>query len=86
MRSCVVYVHGLWLNGWESMLLRRRLARELGCETAVYSYASVGADASTNARGLGRFLEHLAAESVHLVAHSLGGLMVLGGVWLTSRG
>jgi hypothetical protein len=77
MRTRVVYVHGLWLNGWESVVLRRRLARELGCETSVFSYRSVSADAAANARGLGQFLEGISADTVHLVAHSLGGLMVL---------
>ena len=26
----VVYVHGLWMSGGESLLLRRRLSREFG--------------------------------------------------------
>ena len=30
MTTRVVYVHGLWLNGWESVLLRRRLSRTDG--------------------------------------------------------
>jgi pimeloyl-ACP methyl ester carboxylesterase len=77
MRTCVVYVHGLWLNGWESVLLRRRLSRQLGCETSVFSYPSVGAGMADNASGLGQFLEALSADALHLVAHSLGGLMVL---------
>ena len=77
MRTCVVYVHGLWLNGWESVLLRRRLSRHLGCETSVFSYRSVGAGVADNASGLGQFLETISADAVHLVAHSLGGLMVL---------
>ncbi len=77
MSTRVVYVHGLWLNGWESVLLRHRLSVQLGCETAAFSYPSVGAPAAANARALGRFLEGIAADSVHLVAHSLGGLMVL---------
>jgi hypothetical protein len=31
VRTVVVYVHGLWLNGWESLLLRQRLSRQLDC-------------------------------------------------------
>ena len=73
----VVYVHGLWLNGWESVLLRRRLSEQMGCETSVFSYPSVGEGASANARALGGFLERMSADTLHLVAHSLGGLMVL---------
>ncbi|HEX4150687.1 MAG TPA: alpha/beta fold hydrolase [Steroidobacteraceae bacterium] len=73
----VVYVHGLWLNGWESVLLRRRLARHLGCETSVFSYPSVSADSLANARRLGQYLSNISADTLHLVGHSLGGLMVL---------
>jgi pimeloyl-ACP methyl ester carboxylesterase len=77
MITRVVYVHGLWLNGWESVLLRRRLSAQMGCETAAFSYPSVGAGAAANARALGEFLERMSADTLHLVAHSLGGLMVL---------
>src|ERR1700749_1539290 len=77
MITLVVYVHGLWLNGWESVLLRRRLAGQMGCETSAFSYPSVGADAAANARALGEYLERISADTLHLVAHSLGGLMVL---------
>jgi pimeloyl-ACP methyl ester carboxylesterase len=77
MTTRVVYVHGLWLNGWESVFLRRRLSAQMRCETAAFSYPSVGAGAEANARALGAFLEGIPADSLHLVAHSLGGLMVL---------
>jgi pimeloyl-ACP methyl ester carboxylesterase len=77
MTTRLVYVHGLWLNGWESVLLRGRLAREMACETSVFCYPSVGADIAANALALGQFLEGLSADILHLVAHSLGGLVVL---------
>ena len=77
MGARVVYVHGLWLNGWESVLLRRRLSQQLGCESAAFAYRSVGADAAANARALGDFLRGLDVDTLHIVAHSLGGLMVL---------
>jgi pimeloyl-ACP methyl ester carboxylesterase len=77
MITRIVYVHGLWLNGWESALLRRRLAGRVGCETAAFSYPSVSAGTAANARALGEFLERVSADTLHLVAHSLGGLVVL---------
>jgi len=77
VRSLVVYVHGLWLNGWESTLLRRRLARQLGCETLAIQYASVGANVDANASTLARSLSRIHAETLHLVGHSMGGLMIL---------
>jgi hypothetical protein len=77
MSTRIVYVHGLWLNGWESVLLRRRLSGRVNCETAAFSYPSVSAGAAANARALGEFLERISADTLHLVAHSLGGLVVL---------
>jgi pimeloyl-ACP methyl ester carboxylesterase len=77
MTTRVVYVHGLWLNGWESMLLRRRLAEQLGCEASSFSYSSVGVGITDNARALSQFLERISADTLHLVAHSLGGLVLL---------
>lgn len=77
MSTVVVYVHGLWLNGWESVLLRRRLARQLQCQTRSFAYSSGGVDLATNTRALGAFLGHLRADTLHLVGHSMGGLVIL---------
>lgn len=77
MRTVVVYVHGLWLNGWESLLLRRRLSRQLNCEALSFHYSSVGAGLRENARALAAFLMQLRADTLHLVGHSMGGLMIL---------
>ena len=73
----VVYVHGLWLSGHEGVLLRRRLARALGAETHAFGYPSVRGSITDNAIVLGRYLRAIRADIVHLVAHSLGGLVVL---------
>jgi pimeloyl-ACP methyl ester carboxylesterase len=77
MSAVVVYVHGLWLTGIEGGLLRTRLAAELGADTRAFSYASVKSSVSTNAEALGKFLSALRADTVHLVGHSLGGLVIL---------
>ena len=77
MSTLVVYIHGLWLNGWESVLLRRRLSRDLGCRTRSFPYPSVNADLAANVRALGEFLASARADTLHLVAHSLGGLVIL---------
>ena len=45
MSTVVVYVHGLWQRGAESLWLRRRLAQELKAEARAFSYPSVTADA-----------------------------------------
>ena len=73
----VVYVHGLWLNGWEAGWLRHRLSRQLGCSTCAFPYPSVTADLATNARALAAFLATIGADTLHLVGHSMGGLVIL---------
>ncbi len=73
----MVYVHGLWQRGAESFLLRHRLARELQADARTFSYPSIAADAGTNARALAKFLAAMRADTVHLVGHSLGALVIL---------
>jgi pimeloyl-ACP methyl ester carboxylesterase len=77
MSVVVVYVHGLWQTGRESLWLRRRLARELDAETHVFSYRSIVDDVTANARALGEFLATIRADTLHLIGHSLGGLVIL---------
>jgi pimeloyl-ACP methyl ester carboxylesterase len=77
MRALVVYVHGLWFNGWESAWLRRSLSRELGCETCFFPYSSMYGGMAANALSLARFLSTTQADALHLVGHSLGGLVIL---------
>jgi pimeloyl-ACP methyl ester carboxylesterase len=77
VRTVVVYVHGLWLNGWESLLLRRRLSRQLSCDTLSFRYSSVDVGLRENARALAEFLTQIRADTLHLVGHSMGGLVIL---------
>ncbi len=42
----------------------------------LYSYSSVRADLATNAAHLARFLSGIDAGCVHLVGHSLGGILI----------
>ena len=76
-RAVVVYVHGLWLRGHEGFLLRRRLGAALGAEARSFDYSSFRANLAENATALYRNLRSLEADTLHLVAHSLGGLVVL---------
>jgi fermentation-respiration switch protein FrsA (DUF1100 family) len=75
--TVVVYVHGLWLTGVEGGFLRRRLAKELNAETRAFSYPSVTLSITANARLLARKLAEIRADTLHLVGHSLGGLVIL---------
>src|SRR6185437_8380124 len=77
MSVALVYVHGLWLGGGEAWWLRRRLARDLEAQESAFSYPSIAADVTTNAAALGAFLGATRADTLHLVGHSLGGLVIL---------
>lgn len=77
MSTVIVYVHGLWQRGLESHWLRRRLSQDLDAEARTFSYPSVAADATTNARALAKYLGAMRADTLHLIGHSLGGLVIL---------
>ncbi len=76
MAETVVFVHGLYMVGLELTLLRRRLARA-GYETHQFIYRSLARGPDENAARLRSYLETLETERLHLVAHSLGGMVIL---------
>jgi hypothetical protein len=77
MRTVVVYVHGLWLGGGESFLLLRRLSRALGAECRAFHYSSTGATFADNVASLEAYLGGIEADTLHLLAHSMGGLLLV---------
>src|SRR5580692_1813100 len=74
--AAVVYVHGLWMSGVESIWLRRRLARERGYRWQVFRYASVRAPLAEIVAALRDTIAAIDAPRVHLLGHSLGGLLI----------
>ncbi|MEP6898642.1 MAG: alpha/beta hydrolase [Rhodanobacter sp.] len=80
MSDHVILLHGLWMRGFALAMLHRRLI-EAGFRVHRFDYLSV---AATQQRILDRLhtrMNTLAAEAdadaVHLVGHSLGGLLAL---------
>ena len=67
-------MHGLWVNGMDMSLLRRRL--QSNYTTYQFSYNSVASTPAENAEKLQKFISSIEADSIHFVAHSLGGLVV----------
>jgi pimeloyl-ACP methyl ester carboxylesterase len=72
----VVLVHGLWVHGLVMEFMRRRIAR-CGYRVLAYSYPSMRLSLTDNVERLARYCRELAAQRVHLVGHSMGGLIVL---------
>lgn len=73
----VVFVHGIWMPGVEMWFIKRHLRREHGLNGRLFSYPSVGGTLDENARKLADFVIGTGIPTVHLVGHSLGGVVAL---------
>jgi len=73
----VVVIHGLWMNGAEAGLLRRRLSDEHAYPTVLFQYGTFESGFSANADRLRDALDRIDSPRVHLVGHSTGGVMAL---------
>ena len=73
--EAVVFIHGIWGTPANFMPLAARLSLE-GYDPHLFSYNSVTKPPEENAAKLNRFIEHIEADIVHLVAHSLGGIVL----------
>jgi pimeloyl-ACP methyl ester carboxylesterase len=74
--DAAVLVHGLFLNGAEFTLLRRRLASEFGITSHRFSYPTVHGSMDGAVARLRRFVERIDADRIHFVGHSLGGVVL----------
>ena len=75
-KEAVIVVHGLWVNSMIMRLLGYRI-RHCGFDVAYFPYESARATLEQNAARLSRFAAALSAKIIHLVGHSLGGVVVL---------
>jgi pimeloyl-ACP methyl ester carboxylesterase len=71
----IVTVHGLWMRGTSMSMLRRRLAGR-GFHFHHFSYHSVTGSLADSADALAAYVERVPGETVHLVGHSLGGVLI----------
>ena len=71
----VVLVHGLWMRGSEMCVLGGRLA-QAGFRPVYFRYPSWRGDLSKAAKALRDAVEEAGGARVHLVGHSLGGIVI----------
>ncbi len=72
----ILLVHGLWNRGWAMALMARRL-RGHGHKVAVFSYPTRNDSLDGHADDLQAFILNMKLAELHLVGHSMGGLVIL---------
>ncbi|MDO8466118.1 MAG: alpha/beta fold hydrolase [Gallionella sp.] len=72
----VILIHGLWMGGFV-LLPHQRWLRAEGFSVRRFSYPSWRLGLADNVRSLSSFVSETPGSVIHLVAHSLGGLVAL---------
>jgi len=73
--TTIVTVHGLWMRAGAMIVLQRRLERR-GFTVQGFGYPTVRQSLEANAKALADFIDRVPGNVVHLVAHSLGGVVI----------
>ena len=76
MRETVILAHGLWMGGWAMQGLRLLLSRR-GYVATAFDYRSMKQSLDEHARRLAARIVESGQAEIHLVGHSLGGLVIL---------
>ncbi|MDO4251514.1 MAG: alpha/beta hydrolase [Moraxella sp.] len=71
----VILIHGLYQKDWAMRPLAHRL-KQLGFVPYLYHYDSLKSPLSAHSQRLLRFINHAGLDRTHIIAHSLGGLVV----------
>lgn len=69
-------IHGIWMTGLEFVPLAARL-KKCGYRPYIFRYPSLRGSAAENATRLDAFIRRLPHDTVHLIGHSLGGIVLL---------
>jgi hypothetical protein len=75
MSSSILFIHGLFMNGMDMSLLRYRFKKS-GYNTFQFSYKSTQHTPLENAHKLSEFICSIQSGKIHVVCHSLGGLVL----------
>ena len=76
IKADVVLVHGLWNRGWVMAAMAKRL-KSLGHRVEIFSYPTRNDCLDGHADALHDFLSENESRELHLVGHSMGGLVIL---------
>jgi pimeloyl-ACP methyl ester carboxylesterase len=71
----VVTVHGLWMRSAAMRALRRRLEPH-GFQVSDFAYPSVTGSLAANTAALAAHVATVPGDTVHLLGHSLGGVLI----------
>ncbi len=77
LTETVVCVHGYLSHGAGMYLIKRRLEREYGMPALLFSYPSVRGTLDENSAALAAFIREQDIDTVHIIGHSLGGVLAL---------
>jgi pimeloyl-ACP methyl ester carboxylesterase len=72
----LIFVHGLWSPRADSLLLCARLRHAFNFDVRTFRYASVASSMAQVLELLAGFVAKLQPNNLHLVGHSLGGLVI----------
>jgi len=76
MSESVIVVHGLWLPGLETKLLRHRL-QVAGFKPLLFQFPTLRGTLAQNVQRLAQFAAQVPGEKLHFVGYSLGGVVTL---------
>ncbi len=71
----IIFIHGIWSSRASFVQLASRV-RKHGYKVHYFDYRSVTRSPEENAAKLNDFIEDIDADQIHLVGHSLGGLVL----------
>ena len=72
----VILIHGMWMNAFSMRFIGNRLTKK-GWQVIYYDYSSMFGSFDRNVDGLYKLWRSYRSENLHLVGHSLGGLLIL---------
>ena len=74
-KQAIIFIHGLWMTGLEFFYLRFKF-RKQGYRVYTFHYSSLFTSPENNAEKLARVINKIQEPVLHIVAHSLGGIVL----------